>query len=122
MITRIDGLPQHVVGLRGTGEITSEDYDQVVVPALAGATATEGNVSLLYVLDDGASYDVGALVQDSRVGKDYMSKLDRLAVVTDDGRFRAAVTLFGMFMPGRVRVFGHDNGADAEQWVSQPTE
>ena len=56
--------------------------------------------------------------EDTKVGMEYMSNLDRIAVVTDDGRYRAAIKLVGAFMPGRVRVYPHEDRAVAEHWVS----
>ena len=122
MITLIEGLPERVVGLLGSDAITASDYQQVVVPAIASASAAGQKVSLLYVLADGAAYEAGALWQDAIVGSDYMADLDRIAVVTEDGRYRAAIKMVGAFMSGRVRVYGHDERALAEQWVSAPSD
>ena len=79
-------------------------------------------VSLQYVLTDGTHLDAGAMWEDTRVGLHQMQNLDRMAVVTDDGRYRAAIKTVGVFMPGRVRVFGHQDRDAAQQWVSSPSD
>ena len=122
MITLIQGLPQRVVGLLGSEAITASDYEEVVVPAIRSATASGERASLLYVSAERAGYEAGALWEDAKEGSDYMADLDRIAVVTDDGRYRAAIKLVGVFMSGRVRVYGHDERALAEQWVSAPSD
>ncbi|MBI1379095.1 MAG: STAS/SEC14 domain-containing protein [Frankiales bacterium] len=118
MITVMQGLPSGVLGLRAEGEVTAADYTAVVVPAIEAAVAGDARASLLYVLDDGAGYDAGALWEDTKVGMHHLSSLDRMAVVTDDGRYRTAVTLMGAFLPGRVKVFGHAELDAATAWAA----
>jgi len=118
MIEIVAGLPDDIVGMRASGEVTSADYENVVMPAVAEALSSRDQINLLYLMDDGVSYDAAAMWDDAKVGMDHMGAWNRIAVATNDGRIRAMVKLFGLAMPGRVRVFDRDSEDAAKAWVS----
>jgi hypothetical protein len=63
MMNLIADLPPGVVGVEAEGQVSAEDYEQVLVPAVeaARANAPDGRVSLLYVLGhEMPDYTVGA--------------------------------------------------------------
>ena len=51
MITAIAGMPAGTIGFEARGTVTSEDYENVLVPAVTTAMEA-GPVRLLYVLGD----------------------------------------------------------------------
>ena len=53
MIERITDLPDRVLGLRASGEVTADDYKQVLVPALEEKLGQHRKVRLLYVIGEG---------------------------------------------------------------------
>ncbi|PWK79060.1 hypothetical protein LX99_01516 [Mucilaginibacter oryzae] len=53
MLKLIDNLPNHVVGIRATGEITRGDMETVLLPAINELAAREGAINYLLVLDTG---------------------------------------------------------------------
>ena len=122
MIELLADLSEGVVGLRASGEVTSADYEDVVMPAVSEALRTREKVNLLYLMDDGVSYDAAAMWDDAKVGMDHVGGWNRIAVASNDGRIRAMVKLFGLTMPGRVRVFGRDDEQAARSWVSAASE
>jgi hypothetical protein len=46
------GLPDGVIGLEAVGEVTSDDYATVAVPAVEQALVTHEKIRLLHVLDE----------------------------------------------------------------------
>ena len=55
MIELIEGLPAPVVGLRVGGEVTRQDYERVLLPAVRAMRESHDRIRLLYVL--GADFD-----------------------------------------------------------------
>ena len=121
MLTRIIDLPDNVLGIEASGEITADDYEAVLVPALEQKLHDSDRLRLLYVLGDGFDgITAGAAWEDAKVGLRHMSRFDRIAVVTDVDWVRHAVKAFGFAMPGDVRVFEGDDLKDAREWISEP--
>ncbi len=121
MIELITDLPDRVLGLKATGEVTAEDYTNVVVPALEQKLSSLKKVRLLYVLgDDFKSYSGSAAWEDTKVGMKHLTAFERVAVVTDVDWIENMVKAFGFAMPGEVRVFDEDELGDARTWISEP--
>jgi hypothetical protein len=118
MLQQIDGYPETTVALRGVGTVTSDDYRDVLVPAIARATAGGQKARLLLELTEGFDgYDAGAVRADAEVGVGNLGSFDRIAIVTDHGAIRAAVHVFGIFIPGEVRLFDAAAVDDARSWI-----
>jgi hypothetical protein len=116
VIERIDDVPAGVVGLRARGEVTSEDYRDVLVPLLEEALA-KGGARLLYVMDEGTTFKAGALFADAKFGLGHLKGWERLAVVSDADWLENAIKAFGWMMPGEVKVFDDDDLDDAKRWL-----
>ena len=55
MIKVIENMPVGTIGLEASGEVTDEDYAEVLEPTLSAALE-QGDVRLMYVLDEGFKY------------------------------------------------------------------
>jgi len=118
MLQLIDGYPETTVALRGIGTVTADDYRDVLIPALARATEGDRKARLLLELtDEFTGYDAGAVRADAGVGMGNFGSFDRIAVVTDHGAIRAAVNVFGIFIPGEVRLFDAAEVDEARSWI-----
>ena len=118
MITAIAGMPAGTIGFEARGTVTSEDYENVLVPAVTTAMEA-GPVRLLYVLgDDFESYSAGAMWSDTRLWAGHMRGWERIAVATDIDWVEHAVKAFGWMMPGQVKVFDEDQVEVAKRWLA----
>jgi hypothetical protein len=114
------GLPEGVVGLEAVGEVTSEDYATVAVPAVERARARHEKIRLLHVLDERfLGYADGGLLDDVMLGLAHPRSWERIAVVTDLNRIRRLVKAAGWSVPGQMKLFANAERAEAEAWVSE---
>jgi hypothetical protein len=118
MIERLEDVPEGVVGLRASGEVTGEDYRDVLVPLLEEALA-QGGARLLYVMDEHTTFKAGALFADAKFGLGHLRGWEKLAVVSDVDWLENSIKAFGWMMPGEVKVFDDDNLDDAKQWLTK---
>jgi hypothetical protein len=82
MLTLIEDLPEGVVGVEASGKVTSEEYEQVLVPAVEAARSDGGRVRLLNLLGHGFSdYTAGAAWEDAKLGLGYLGSWERIAIV-----------------------------------------
>ncbi len=118
-IEMIPDLPEHVVGFVARGEVTKEDYTEVLEPAITDALGSTDKINLLYVLGgEFTGYSGGAMWEDGKVGTRYLSHWERIAVVSDTKWVRDTVGVFGHLLPGRIKVFSLDEEPAARTWVS----
>ena len=119
MIEQIANLPDNVVGFVAKGEVTSDDYQQRLVPAIERALAAHDKIRLLYVLGgDFTGYSGGAMWEDGKVGMEHLTRWERIAVVSNQPWIRHAVNILGYLIPGQVRAFELADEDDATAWIT----
>ena len=78
MLTKISDVPDSVLGFRASGELTSDDYRDVLVPAVEAALQTRDKLRLLYLLgDDVTGFSPGAAWQDTKVGMTHPTRWEK---------------------------------------------
>lgn len=120
MLERIRDLPENVLGFTAKGEVNGADYESVIIPAVEQMLAQHEKIRLLYLLGtEFAGFDAKAIWDDAKVGLQHLKAWERVAVVTDVGWIQTAIKVFGFLMPGRLRVFGNNELAEANRWISE---
>jgi SpoIIAA-like len=119
MVERIPDLPDNVLGFTAKGIVTASDYESVIIPAVEAMFSRVGKVRFLYHLGEEFSKLTGeAMWDDAKLGFKHMAGWERTAVVTDVEWIRAAMGIFGLAMPGRVRAFHNREFSEAREWIS----
>ena len=119
MLEKISDVPDSVLGFRASGELTGEDYRDVLVPAVEAALRSRDKLRLLYLLgDDVTGFSAGAAWQDAKVGMEHVTRWEKIAVVTDREWLRHSVSIFGYLIPGEIRAFPAAQERDARAWVA----
>ena len=119
MLEKISDVPDSVLGFKASGELTSDDYRNVLVPAIEAALRSRDKLRLLFLLgDDVTGFSAGAAWQDTKVGMEHVTRWEKIAVVTDREWLRNSVSIFGYLIPGQVRAFPAGQEAEARAWVA----
>ena len=121
MIERIEDMPPGTIGLRASGELSKEDYIEVLEPALREGIES-GAMRLLFVLTDFDGLGHGAWVEDAKTGlrtwvRDH-SAWKRFSLVTDVEWVARAMRMFAWMTPGEVKVFDLAQEDEARAWVA----
>jgi hypothetical protein len=118
MLEPIRDLPDGLCGLRASGRVASGDYDRVARPLLERARHRGERVRLLYELAPGfEGFAPAAAWHDLRLGTRHVRRLERCAVVTDQDWAHGALPAVAALLPCPVKVFGHDQRAQAIDWL-----
>jgi hypothetical protein len=121
MLTLIEGLPEDVLGVDATGNITDKDYRDTLIPQ-AEAKMAKGPIRMIYVLrSDITDFALEALWDDSAFGMKHWHDFRQIAVVTDHSWLRSAISLFTPFFPGEVRMFKLVELQTAKDWICATT-
>ena len=118
MIRRLDDMPDGVIGLEASGEVSADDYRDVMVPSLTSALES-GGVRLLYVVAEHTKFTAGAAFADAKLGLGHLKGWERIAVVTDEDWLENSIKAFGWMMPGEVKVFDDDEIEEATAWLTR---
>jgi hypothetical protein len=119
MLEKISDVPDSVLGFRASGELTGEDYRNVLVPAVEAALQSRDKLRLFYLLgDDVTGFSAGAAWQDAKMGMEHVTRWEKIAVVTDKDWIRHSVNIFGYLIPGQIKAYPAAEEADARTWVA----
>lgn len=119
MIELIEGLPGNALGLQAKGEVTGEDYERVVIPAVHELREREQKIRLLYLLGpEFEGFTAGAMWDDAKVGLEHPFSWERIALVSDDDGYRRLFKSMGFLIPATVKVFGVTELEQAKAWIA----
>jgi hypothetical protein len=119
MITLLDGFAQDVVAVRAEGQVSRQDYDAVLIPAVEKALTRNDRVKFYYEFGpDFTGMDLGAMMEDMRVGLGHLRQWACIAVVTDVDWIKRAVDLFKFLLPAPTKTFSLAQAADAKAWIA----
>jgi SpoIIAA-like len=120
MVEMIPNLPENVLGFVAKGTVTANDYEKTIIPAVERMFPRQGKARLLYHLgEDFGGFEAAAIWDDTKLGLKHLTGWDRIAVVSDVEWLRGAIRVFGLVMPGDVRLFHNRELAEATRWVRE---
>jgi hypothetical protein len=121
MLQRVSDLSGGVDCLRAIGTVTADDYEAVCRPLFHDARRDGKRIRLLYHF--GPEFEcltAGAMLDDVRIGLQYLRLLERVAVVSDQPVVRESARLVGAMLPCPTHVFGNDEWHKALDWLGAP--
>jgi hypothetical protein len=123
MIEVLPDMPDNVVAFRASGQVTGDDYETVLIPAVEEKLSQGGRIRLLYQLGPNLrKFTTTAFWDDAKVGFHHLGDFERIAVVTDMPWVRTMTKAIGLTMPGRIRTFTIGDFEAARVWIaSEPT-
>ncbi len=119
MITHLTDYPSNVVAFRATGEVTKEDYDKIVIPAIDALVTKQDSINFLLIVDTAMkNFTIGALLKDLGVGLKHFTKWHKMAIVSEEAGVIKFTDYFSYIAPGEAKGFDHSQLEEAKQWVS----
>lgn len=120
MVERIPDLPDNVLGFTAKGTVTANDYESVIVPVVEALFSRQDKVRFLYHLgEEFSGFEAGAVWDDAKLGLKHLAGWEKMAVVSDVDWIRTALKVFGIAIPGHVRVFHDRELEEAKRWITE---
>lgn len=117
MILIRSGMPAGTIGFEAIGELTADDYRDVIGPALE--RAGDQPLRMLVLLDDRfEKLTPGAAVRDIQLWIEHRGDWVRIAVVTDHEWICRAADELSPLVGDRMRCFAVSELDDAQTWVA----
>jgi SpoIIAA-like len=117
MLNELPDLPPGVIGFEVSGRLATEDYRDVLHPAVEGAAA-DGEVRIVIVIPKFEGFSGGALWQDLTMGVGHWGAWKRIALVTDIEWMIRGTEWFGWMTPGEMKQFPLAERAAAIAWAA----
>jgi len=123
MIRHLNNLPATMVGFVATDEVTKEDFEAVVLPAVQELVDRTGILNYLLVLNtEIKNFTLGAWMKDALLGISHISKWNRVAIVSESEGIKTFTDLFSKVVPGEFRGYDSSELQEAINWVSGAEE
>ena len=120
MIKFISELPEKVIGIEVTGNISKEEYDTKVVPRMNELANRHGEINYFIVLKtDITAFDTGVWWDDFKMALNHFTKWNKVAIVTDHEVIKTITHMFGFAFPGEHKTFKLSEYDTALSWVSE---
>jgi hypothetical protein len=120
MLSIIRETPEHVFGVRATGQVTASDLKSVLLPGLDVLTQKYGEIYYLLVLETPVeNFTAGAWFQDMIAGLKHFIKWKKVAIVTDEKAVEKFTDAFSYIVPGEFKGFEMDNLDAAMAWLNK---
>lgn len=109
-----------MVGFRATNEVTKEDFDKVVLPAVAELVQRTDKLNYLLIVDTPLkNFTIGAWMTDALLGLNNINKWNRAAIITDSESIITFTGIFSKVIPGEFKGFTPDQLEEAIVWTSE---
>ena len=123
MISVINDAPENVAAFNATGDVTKEDFDNIVIPHVKSKVEKFEELNYLLYLDtDLGNFTMGAWLQDAFLGIKNITKWNRAAIVTDKEGVQKFTDIFSVVMPGEFKSFPKENLYNALYWCENGNE
>jgi hypothetical protein len=123
MLQRVSNLSGGIECLRAMGTVTADDFESVCRPLFHDARRDGQRIKLLYHFGpEFEGFTAGALLDDARIGLQYLRLLERMAVVSDRQVVRDSARLIGAMLPCPTHVFRNDEWSLALDWLNAPAK
>ncbi|HAO09096.1 STAS/SEC14 domain-containing protein [Chryseobacterium mucoviscidosis] len=123
MITIIPEAPENVAAFNATGEVTKEDFENLVFPRVKAKIEQFGELNYLMYLDtDLDNFTAGAWLEDALLGLKNLTKWNRAAILTDNQHVQNFTEIFSVLMPGEFKSFPKGNLYNAMYWCKNGNE
>jgi len=117
MIHIIDA-PANTAAFRAVGEVTADDYKNVLVPEVTRLAQKINEINFLFLIDtEIKNFTAAAWMEDAILGLKNLGKWNRAAIVTDSDKAISFTNSFSYFVPGEFKGFKKEAFQQALEWV-----
>tara|TARA_R110001583_G_scaffold6774_11_gene34084 strand:+ start:9717 stop:10079 length:363 start_codon:yes stop_codon:yes gene_type:complete len=118
MIKLIPKLPADVVGFIVSEQLTANDYESVLIPAVESLLKQHQKVRILCHLSPAfTGFSAGAIWDDAKLGLGHLNAWEKIAIVTDKKWIKSATDIFKFAIPCPLKVYANEQYDEAELWI-----
>jgi SpoIIAA-like len=109
-----------MVGFLATAEVTHEEFDKIVLPAVYEFVQRTDQLNYLFVLCTPLRHiTIGDFMNEALVKLNTQNKWNRVAIVTDSNEIVWVTEAFRKVVAGEFRAFTYDKLVQAIRWTGE---
>lgn len=117
-MVQILDAPDNVVAFRAIGEVTKDEYTNIIEPAVEKLVRNRDEIIFLLLIDtEIENFTSAAWMQDALIGLKNLGKWKRLALVTDSKKAISFTNKYSYMAPGEFRGYKKETFNEALNWV-----
>ena len=117
MFHKLERSSANVIGFKATGKLTDEDYKTKLIPEIDNCIRENGNIRLLWQMEDFHGWELKAAWDDFEYGVKINDSVDFIALVGENEWEKAMSGLIKPFAKGQVRYFNNNEIDEAWYWL-----
>lgn len=117
MLHKIDKSPANTIGFKASGELTNDDYKNVLIPEVNHAIRTHGSIRLYWEMENFKGWEDDALWEDFNFGHRLNDEAECIAIVGDAGWIEWVTKLGQHFGKGKAKFFLSEKDEEAWYWL-----
>ncbi|MBK0381605.1 STAS/SEC14 domain-containing protein [Pedobacter sp. SD-b] len=118
MISLIENLPPHVIGINISGKVKEEDYKKVLEPAIEKQHKTHDKLNCLIIYDtEIANFSSSAMLEDLKTDFKYYNKWNKVAIVVNKDYLKNVIGVVSAIIPGELKGFSPEEIEQAKTFV-----
>ena len=107
-----------IIGVKPSGKLTDQDYQEVLIPTLEALINQHGKIRLLCLLDEGfTGMEAGAMWDDAKFFLSHKNDFEKMAIVGGPQWVKLAMKIFAPLMQGDTKVFAGEQLSEAWEWI-----
>lgn len=119
MIGILPGIPPNVAGFKASGEVTREDYENVVFPEIRRHVERYGHLNFVFYVDTPLkNFSAGAWIRDIWLGLKELARWHKVAIISDVENIRRFTDTVSRLLPGEYKGFPAIQLDDAIRWAA----
>jgi hypothetical protein len=119
MIGILPGLAPNVIGFKASGDVTREDYENVVFPEVRRHTQNGEELNFVfYVETPPKNFSIGAWVRNLWLGLKKFTLWHKVAIICDIEKVRNFTDSISRLLPGEYKGFRPDQLDAAVRWAA----
>jgi hypothetical protein len=116
-------VPSNVVGVRAVGQVSKDDFEQTLIPAIDEVVRLYKEINFLMVLEtDISNFTYGAWMQDAKMSLKHFGRWNKIAIVTDQKVIEKLAHIFNFISPAEAKGFPVSDVEIAKGWVATSNE
>ncbi len=117
----IEVMPEsqgNVIGMKFGGKITTQEYEETLIPRLEAIFKEHGKARLMYVVEEGfQGAEAGAMWDDTKLGFKHRNDFDKLALVGGATWMEWLTKLCAKLISGETKTFPLEQLPEAWVWL-----
>ena len=119
MMDFISSLPENIIGIKVSGNVTKKEYEDEFIPEMNKRIAGKSAINYMVLLATNVSnIEIGAWWDDFKMAVEHIGHWRKVAIISDQKMINKLIPIVGSVLPGKHRAFSLNEYDEAIFWLN----